>query len=298
MERISILGLGLMGGSLGLALKAKGFGGTVAGYARRSETRNQALEMGVCDEAYDDAADAVRGAELSVLCVPICSMSSLITACKDSFAEGSILTDVGSTKCAVTAEAHRILKGRPVAFVGSHPIAGSEQEGLDAATAELYDGAVVVVTYGESASDEQVASVVSFWESLGANVVLITVDEHDLLTARTSHLPHVVAALLAGAVGRPGTGLDVGRMCGTGFIDTTRIVQGSPQVWRDIVQTNASFLATELAAFGEELETFRSLLENNDFVGIEELFRRSREAREALLASRERALGEAETAEE
>lgn len=283
MDRVAILGLGLMGGSLGLALKKGGFSGTVAGYARRAESGEEALSLEVCDEVYDHPGEAVRDADLTVACVPIRAISDMLSLCRDDFKEGSIVTDVGSTKAELVERADALLGDRNVFFVGSHPIAGSEQAGMQAARADLYDGALVVLTPGAGVAPGAVERLSDFWRELGMNVQVMEAEEHDRLMARTSHLPHVTAALLAAVVSRK-VGLDgAGALCGTGFADATRIAGGSPTVWRDIMETNAKNVVEEMKVLEEELIALRKMLEEKDFQGVEDYLEKCREGREVLL---------------
>jgi prephenate dehydrogenase len=254
MKRIAILGLGLMGGSLGLALKAAGFRGVVAGYARRRETGEEALRRSVVDEVFDRPDTAAADADLSVICLPILAIPELARSCADRFKPGSLVTDVGSTKRVLVEELTGLLAPRGVGFVGSHPIAGSEQQGLDAARADLYDHAVTVVTPGPGSTAAGVRAIREFWESVGSRVLEMSPDQHDQILARTSHLPHLAAAALAATVGREPADEALPSFCGPGFRDATRIAAGSPEVWRDIVETNRANLLGELEAFRRELD--------------------------------------------
>lgn len=266
MKRIAILGLGLMGGSVGLALKRRrNAGGAIRGYARRSETRSLALTLNAVDEVFDDPARTVEEADLVVLCVPILAIPDLVTKCKDSLKRGCLVTDVGSTKAQLAERIEPILKGTGAVFVGSHPLTGSEQQGLDAARADLYEQAVVVVTPPDGKAGPAVESLKTFWENLGATVKVMTPDEHDRVVARTSHLPHIAAALVSETVGRDGDLRQMGVYCGPGFRDTTRIAEGSPEVWHDIIQSNRECLAGELAEFKYALERVSSMVEKGNF---------------------------------
>lgn len=283
MEGIAIMGLGLMGGSLGLALKARGFEGRIAGYARRKETRALALRRGAVDEAFEDPGAAVARAGLVVLCVPILAIPGLAKACAGKLKPGTVVTDVGSTKERLSGLVRSALAGTNAVYVGSHPIAGSEQQGLEAARADLYEGAVVIVTDDGAGERSAVDAVQSFWQGLGGLVRVMPANEHDRTMARTSHLPHVVSSLLAAAVGREELSEDVGRFCGPGFRDTTRTAEGSPAVWRDIVESNGAALAAELDALAVELEAFRRAVREGDFDRVQEMLERGRASRRALM---------------
>ncbi len=285
MERIAILGLGLMGGSLGLALKARGFKGAIAVYARRAETREIAMSKGIADFVCDDPAAAVRDADLAVYCTPILNIPDLVEQSRAGFKDGVVLTDVGSTKAELARKVGERIKGTGALFVGSHPVAGSEQQGIEAARADLYDGALVVVTpRDEERERDAVRSLDALWSSLGALVTVVSAEEHDRLMARTSHLPHLIASVLAATAGRDGAPLMVGRFCGTGFRDTSRVAEGSPEVWHDIVSTNAASINDELKAYRIELDTLIGWLDQRKFENIKRYLEASRDCRRALMA--------------
>ena len=284
MNRIAILGLGLMGGSLGLALKSrKGASAKVCGYARRPETRKLALKLNAMDEVFDDPAKAVEGADLVVLCVPILAIPDLVAKCRGSLKRGCLVTDVGSTKAQLTEQIDVHLKGTGAVFVGSHPIAGSEQQGLDAARANLYEQAVVVMTPADGRTGPAVETLKNFWESLGATVKVMTPDEHDRVVARTSHLPHIAAALVSATVGRDGDLRQIGTYCGPGFCDTTRIAEGSPEVWHDIIQSNRECLSGELAQLKAALEQVSSLVEKGSSEQLLKFLENGRSKRRQLM---------------
>ena len=254
-----------MGGSLGLALKrGKSAPVAVHGYARRPETRKLALELNVADRVFDDPAKAVQDADVVVLCVPILAIPDLVAKCRGALKPGCLVTDVGSTKARLAAEIVPLLQGTGAVFVGSHPLAGSEQQGLDAARADLYEQAVVFVTPEGGEAGPAVENLGRFWENAGATVQVMKPDEHDRIAARTSHLPHVVAALLSGTVGRDGDLGQIGKCCGQGFRDATRIAEGSPEVWHDIIQSNRVCMLGELREFKAALEHVMSVVEKGD----------------------------------
>ena len=281
MDKVAILGLGLMGGALGLALKARG-GVTVTGYARREATRLEALRLQAVDAVFADPAEAVRGADLAVLCVPVCSMPALAAACRGGLKPGCLVTDVGSTKALLTEEIRLSLRGSAAGFVGSHPIAGSEQQGLAAARADLYAGAVTIVTRDGSEPAEAVERICAVWRGVGSVVRVMDPAEHDRIMARTSHLPHVAAALVAATVGRANGTASLGAFCGPGFRDVTRVAEGSPEVWLDILQSNRPAVAEELKALQARLGAVLAALEGQDAAALRQFLEESRAARRAL----------------
>ena len=288
MDKVAILGLGLMGGSLGLALKARGGPRIIAGYARRPETRAEALRRQAVDTAHADPAEAVRNADLTVLCVPVLSMPALAKACAPGLPPGCLVTDVGSTKALLTAEIRLSLQGTGAVFVGSHPIAGSEQQGLEAGRDDLYAGAMVVVTADGQEPAGAVEHLRTFWAQLDARVRVMRPEEHDRLMARTSHLPHVAASLLAATVGRTGAAEQMGPFCGPGFRDTTRVAEGSPEVWSDILQSNREFVMTELSALKDKLDEVLAIFAQGDRAALRRFLDDSRASRQTLRATMNR----------
>lgn len=280
MNRVAIMGLGLMGGSLALALRKAGAACTIVGYARREDTGREALARGVVDEAYADPATAVKGAEVIVMCVPVLAIPDLCRRCAAALLPGAVVTDVGSTKAALLREIAGVL---PVhsQFVGSHPIAGSDRTGLDAADGELYQGATCVVTPAPGSAETAVESVRSLWEQVGCHVLMLEPEEHDRLIARTSHLPHVIASVLVATVCREGCN-ELAPFCGGGLRDTTRVAAGSEDMWHDIAKTNAAWLHRELKAFGRVLDEMTRLLECGDFEGVRAFLADARRTRQCM----------------
>ncbi len=280
MQTVAILGLGLMGSSLGLALKKRGFDGEIRAYARRQETCDQALALGVADVAFTDPAEAVRGADISVVCVPIQTIPSLIESCLSAFKAGAIITDVGSTKAELLDLMAPILSDRDLHFIGSHPIAGSEKTGVDAGSADLYDGRMTIVTPSESVSEVALKSVCDLWEMTGSTICKMDALAHDSMMARTSHLPHLAAAALVLTVDRDG---ENAAFCGTGFKDTTRVASGSSVVWRDIVATNRQPIIQECEALQRSLGELITILKDDDSARIEAWLAEAARKRDAIL---------------
>lgn len=280
MNKVAIIGLGLMGGSLGLALKCKGLA-KVSASARREETRRLALSMGAADEVFESPREALRGANIAVFCTPVCSILALAQDCLSAFEPGCVITDVGSTKADLVRDMTLLLSGSKVAFVGSHPMAGSDKTGLEAAKANLYQGAVTAITPVAGTLDSAVQSIETFWCGAGANVVRIAPDAHDILVARSSHLPHLISALLVVTAGR-NSPVDLPKFCGPGFRDTTRIAAGSPDMWHDIVKTNRDAILAELHAYNNELAGLISAIEKQDFGRVKFFLEHARMLRQEL----------------
>ena len=281
MTTVSIMGLGLMGGSLGLALnKVEGY--TVHGYTRSKERAQYAVDHNIVNVMHDNPADAVKNADIVILCAPILAIPEQLTSVIEHLKPGAVVTDVGSTKTDVQKACDELLAGRDAVFVGSHPIAGSEKQGIDAARQDLYNRAMVVVTPSPEARDSDVEKVTKLWADAGSRVFTMSPEEHDELLAATSHLPHLMASILVLTVGRPGLREDLRDFCGTGFLDTSRVAEGGVDIWSDIVKTNREPVLRELKVFREKLDDFIEKLEQKDFVAIEKLLEEGRSFRKSF----------------
>ncbi len=282
MKHIAIIGMGLMGGSLGLALRRKGLS-HVSAYARRAETRKLALDIGAVDVIYDTPQVALRGADLAVFCTPVCTIPTLAKECMTAFEPGCVVTDVGSTKAELVRDMNSLFRDTTIVFVGSHPMAGSEKSGLDAALTNLYEGAVTAVTPGACASEAGVQTVITLWNGVGARVVRLDPEEHDILVSKTSHLPHLISALLVTIAGRAPQNNGLPLFLGPGFKDTTRIASGSPDMWHDIVKSNRAAILGELRQYGDALKELTGLIENEDYSGLRDQLEKARSIRARLL---------------
>lgn len=281
-QNIAILGMGLMGASLALALKKRGFSGQILGYARREVTRQHALDFGVVDAVFDDPSDAVREADIVVICVPIWSIAQLAERIVGALKPGSVVTDVGSTKSALLNSMDPLFAGGEVHFVGSHPIAGSEKMGIEAGNPDLYDGRLTIVCPSESTPDSAEHAIADLWRAAGSEVVEMSPAEHDAMLASTSHLPHMVAAALARSVADADPAKKAG-FCGTGFKDTTRVASGSADMWVDIIDTNRAALEAELDRFNEELQGLIKILRNGNGDDIRKWLEDAADARNQIL---------------
>jgi len=279
-ESVAIIGMGLMGGALGLARRARDASGSVRGYARRAEARDQALAGGFVDSVHETASAAVAGADLVVLCTPVLTMPDLVREIRDSLAPGCIVTDVGSTKQWLADELQSALAGSGAVYIGSHPMAGSEKVGMEAARADLYADACVMVTPDEHAPAAAVDRLRHVWESVGAVVTVMTPGMHDRMVARTSHLPHLMAALLVATVDRDDQ--QVFPFCGPGFRDSTRIAAGSQDVWHDIVKSNAPAIRDELGIMRTRIDDLTAMITAGDFEAVRAFLATCRHKREAF----------------
>jgi prephenate dehydrogenase len=271
-ERIAVLGLGLLGGSVALAARKRGAATCVAGATRRRSVLEQALACGAVDEA-GEYAEVVRDADLVVLATPVFAMGELARTIAPALRDGAIVTDVGSVK-AGPAETLPGLLPRNVHYVGSHPMAGSHETGLEAARADLFEGATcVVMAGGDLAARERVAG---FWRALGAQVVMREPAQHDAEVAWTSHVPHALAFAFAEAfAAAPDGARDV---AGPGFRDFTRIAHSDPELWAEILTENRKAVAAPLQAVSGALEALARALEADDAEAVEKIVAAGRAA--------------------
>lgn len=282
MKSVAILGLGLMGGSLGLALKRSYAPVEVRGYTRSRERGEQAMSRGAIDQFYSDPREAVTDADVVVCCAPILAIPEQVRSVYEALKPGAVVTDVGSTKAVIQSACRAILAGREACFIGSHPIAGSEQQGMEAAKAYLYDGAMTVITPDADAPVIAVDLVHALWERCGSCVVSMSPEEHDAVLAATSHLPHMMSSLLAATIGRPGGREDLACFCGTGYRGTTRLATGGTDIWLDILKTNRAAITAELKAYEEKLRSLIEKLEAGSFSAIEAVLEEGKNARRAF----------------
>ncbi len=263
-QKVTLVGVGLLGGSLGLALKQRGLARTVAGYVRREASVAECLQKGVADDVGLDLLRAAADADLVVLCTPIAQMHSLTERLLPALKAGAIITDVGSVKGSVVRALEAPVAGAGGHFIGSHPMAGAEKMGVNAARADLFEGAACVVTPTAQSRPDCVRRLTEFWRSVGAAPLEMSPERHDELVSRSSHLPHFVAAALANYVLDAASAKEQSLLCATGFRDTTRIASGSPEMWRDIAQANAHNLSRALDDFIKQLQRLRETLGNGN----------------------------------
>jgi len=279
-KKVTLVGVGLLGGSLGLALKRRRLAGSVAGFVRRAASVRECVKLGAVDWATRDLRSAVDGAELIVLCTPIAQMRPLVKRMIPSLRRGAIVTDVGSVKGSVVRDLESLFVGSGAYFVGSHPMAGAEKTGVTAARADLFVNAVCVLTPTHRSDRSAVRKVEALWKSVGSRVLRLRPDLHDDLVSRSSHLPHVVAAELANYVLRPGHPKEQAALCANGFRDTTRIASGSPEMWRDIALANRQNLTRSVEDFIRELQTFKRALRANREEEIARFFEKAKQRRD------------------
>jgi len=286
IERLAIIGVGLIGGSLARALRAAGQVAEVVGCGRGLANLERARELGVVDRITQDPASAVAGADVVFLAVPLGAMRGVFEAIRDHLAPGAILTDGGSVKGSVVADAVAAFGHLPPRLVPGHPIAGTECSGVEASFAELYQDRRVILTPLPDTDPEALARVRALWEACGAEVTLMTVAHHDEVLAATSHLPHMLAFGLVDALARMRENDEIFRYAAGGFRDFTRIASSDPVMWRDICLANREALSAMLARFGIELTDLAEHIRRADGERLLELFARAKAARDRYVDGR------------
>jgi len=282
--KVALVGLGLIAGSMALAIRRAGLAGTIVGTARSAETRATAAEIGLCDDIVDTPAEAVKDADLVVLCVPIGAMGAVAEQISGVLKPGATVTDVGSVKGAVvSAVGPHIPKG--VHFIPGHPLAGTEHSGPRAGFAELFDNRWCLLTPGENADGDAVARLVELWQGMGAHVEEMEVDHHDLVLAVTSHAPHLIAYTMVGVADdlRRVTDSEVIKYSAAGFRDFTRIAASDPTMWRDVFLTNKDATLEILGRFTEELFALQRAIRTGDGDHLFDYFTHTRAIRRSIV---------------
>jgi prephenate dehydrogenase len=283
LETIAIAGVGLLGGSIGLGLRAAGFTGRRIGLGRRASSLRHALDFDAVDEVTRDPRRGVAEAQLVVICTPIGQFEPVLREMAEGVRPGTVVTDVASAKVQVMRLGRELLP-RSVPFIGSHPMAGSEKSGVEYSRADLFDRATCIVTPPPRASKDLLTWVCGFWETLGARTVVLPAPTHDRLLARISHLPHAVASALVALSRRQ----DAIALAGPGFADTTRIASGDAALWTDIFRANSDATVAAVDELMQELQRFRKLVQRDDVAGIMQWLSSSKEFRDRWVAQRYR----------
>lgn len=279
MKKIVIFGVGLIGGSVALALKQAGSTAQIVGVGRSSQSLQTALDLGVIDTATSDIAAAVNDADIILIAAPVAQTSSILNAIKPHLAASTVITDAGSTKGDVLQCAQEILGTQFSQFVGGHPIAGAEKSGVTAAMADLYTNKNVVLTPATATNPEAIQRVKTLWQACGANVSEMSAASHDGIFAAVSHLPHLLAFALVDDIASRPNAEQLFSFAASGFRDFTRIAGSHPEMWRDISLANKTALLNEIEAYQQELKKLHKLLEAEDAKGLEALFERASIAR-------------------
>ena len=283
-DRVALIGLGLIAGSMGLAIRRAGLAGHVVGTARTARTRAAALELGLCDSVADTVAEAVAGADLVVLAVPVGAMEGLAAEIGPHLAPGATVTDVGSVKGAVIAAVGPHMPAG-VHFIPGHPIAGTEQSGPHAGFAELFDKRWCILTPPEGTDPDATARLRALWEGMGARIDEMEADHHDLVLAVTSHAPHLIAYTMVGVADdlRRVTDTEVIKYSAAGFRDFTRIAASDPTMWRDVFLTNRAATLEILGRFTEELFALQRAIRTGDGEMLHAYFTRTRAIRRGIV---------------
>ncbi len=275
-DTVAVVGVGLLGGSVGLALLQRRLAGRVIGVGHRESSLQIATQVGAITQSTTDLQQGVREADLVVVCTPLKDIVPTVRAAAAAVRRGALVTDVGSTKLAI---AESLSQGLPAAvrFIGSHPLAGSEKTGPQHARADLFQNRTTVVTPLETAAESDVQQIVSFWQSLGSRVHRMSPAAHDQALAITSHLTHLVAAALAAAT--PPEHLP---LAATGWVDTTRVAAGDPDLWQQIFHDNRDNVIQSLDQFQQVLDDFRQALADHDDAELRKLLQTGKRHRDTL----------------
>lgn len=283
-QRVALIGLGLIAGSMALAMRRKGLAGEIVGYARTRETREKAEEIGLVDRVCESAEEAVKGADLVVLCVPVGAMGAVAAQIAPSLAKGATVSDVGSVKRAVI-DAVRPHIPQGVHFIAAHPLAGTEKSGPESGFAELYDGRWCLIVPDEGADPDAVARLEQLWQGMGAKTDTMDADHHDLVLAVTSHAPHLIAYTMVGVADDLArvTDAEVINYSAAGFRDFTRIAASDPTMWRDVFLNNKEATLEILGRFTEELFALQRAIRTGDGDHLFDYFTRTRAIRRGII---------------
>jgi prephenate dehydrogenase len=281
VRRLAVIGVGLIGGSLALALRRAAFCGSIVGFDRDAAALERAVALQVIDAVAESVSEAARGADLVLVAVPVKSVGPVLHDVGLALDPAAVVTDVGSTKAEVIETARQELRERFARFVPAHPIAGREASGVENAAADLFKAARVVLTPLAETQPKAVELVAAAWEAAGARIATLKPEDHDRIFAAVSHLPHLLSFALVSAIASRPDARDLFGFAAGGFRDFTRIAASSPEMWRDIALQNRAALLDELDRFGARLAVFRALIERGDGPALERLMAEARSARTA-----------------
>ena len=283
-DRVALIGLGLIASSMFHAIKRAGLAGEVVGYARSEATRQTARDIGLCDHIYDSAVEAVKDADLVVLCVPVGAMDSVAQDIAPYLKAGAVVSDVGSVKRAVINAVAPHLPDN-VHFVPAHPLAGTEHSGPTSGFAELFDDRWCIIVPDLCDDDAVVAKLTALWRGMGSNVDKMDADHHDLVLAVTSHTPHLIAYTMVGVADdlRRVTDSEVIKYSAAGFRDFTRIAASDPTMWRDVFLNNKEATLEVLGRFTEELFMLQRAIREGDGDHLHDYFTHTRSIRRSII---------------
>ena len=278
-EKIALIGCGLMGGSFALAARQAGWAKYIVGYSASVSSRQKALSMGVIDDTADSISQAVQGADLVLLAVPVSATVACFEAIAPALNSNALLMDVGSTKIDIVAAALNTLGDKLQCFVPVHPIAGKEVAGVEHSDADLYKDRALIMTPMPSSGLTQVQLTKQIWKSLGSYITELTPAAHDAAFAAVSHLPHVLAYAVIRGIFQQKNGADLIALGGPGFRDFSRIAASDPVIWRDILSTNREQVLLQIAHFKEALSDFETVIQKNDPQALEDMIRQASDLR-------------------
>lgn len=283
VQRLAIIGVGLIGGSFARALREAGVVESVVGIGRNRGNLEDALRLGIVDEINQDALEGVRGADLVFISVPVCAIASVVESIAPALSPGCIVTDGGSVKAAIVDACEKLMP-QGCHFVGGHPIAGTEHSGAAASFATLYNGKRCILTPSQQTDESALQLVSDLWQLCGAVVCRMEARHHDRIFAEISHLPHMVAYSLVHAVGTADVeGENVLSYTAGGFRDFTRIASSDPVMWRDIAVMNRQALLKSIDGFSASLAQLRQMVENGDAGGMAEFFTIAKRFRDQIV---------------
>ncbi len=275
-KSVAVIGVGLIGGSVGMALRQRGLAEEVVGIGRRQESLKLAKQVGAVTKTTIDLAKGVAGSELIVVATPVSQIVAHVKAAAKTCPEGALITDCGSTKAEIVEQIGHDL-GRGVRFLGGHPLAGSERSGPTEAHPDLFDKRAVVITPTSETSDDDFNTLLDFWTDLGARAFEMSPIGHDRAVASTSHIPHALAAALATS-----TPTEFFPLAGGGLLDTTRIAAGDPELWQQIFLSNRRNVLLAMEPLEEAINAFRSAMIAGDKQAIVDFLTRGKRNRDAL----------------
>lgn len=285
IDKLAIIGVGLIGSSLSLALKQAGAVGQVVGFGRNLSNLKKGVELGVLDSFAESIAEAVSDADVIVVAVPLGAMQAVFIEIEAAANETAVITDVGSTKGSVVKAATQALAKALPRFVPGHPIAGTESSGVEAGFASLYENRRVILTPLPQTDSKATATIEQMWQNCGATIEYLEVEHHDKVLAATSHLPHMLAYTLVHYLSNLNDHEEIFRYAAGGFLDFTRIASSDPVMWRDVCLANGEVLVDQIERYQQELEQVAVAIRAEDADELLKLFGRAKSKRDSLIGS-------------
>jgi prephenate dehydrogenase len=285
IERLAIIGVGLIGGSLSLALKQAGAVGHVIGCGRNVQNLQRGVELGVIDSFQPSVAEAIKDADMIVVAVPLGAMAMVFEQVRDSLGKDAVVTDAGSAKGSVIKAARMALGDKFPQFVPGHPIAGNEKSGVEAGFASLYQNRRVILTPVDETNKDATQRVDAMWQQCGASIEYLGVEHHDKVLAATSHLPHMLAYAMVNYLSGLNDHDEIFRYAAGGFRDFTRIASSDPVMWRDVCLSNGEVLLQFIEGYKEELDMISTAIKADDADALLELFGKAKSERDSLIGN-------------